>query len=387
MTRQTTTSGFRLSALGFGLVAFATVVLSGACATAPQPERVPTPVRTEKVKPASIERGVRYSAQIVPQEQVAVSFKTSGYVLDLLQVRDSGGHLRDLEEGDAVNAGAVLARVEERDYQSKVARAEAGIAQAKAGEDKALNDLTRAEALFKADALIKPDLDAARAAYQSAVAQSAAARADLDVAATALRDTTLRAPRSGVVLERKLDRGALASPGTVVFTIGAVDSLKAVFGVPDAVVRQLRPGMSLTASADAVVDRTFNGRVTTIAPVADRDTHLFSVEVTIPNRDSALRPGMIATIQLDDSSLDPPKTAAPAVPLTAIVKDSAKEGAYAVFVVDGKESNLQAKLRTVTPGPIAGDGIQIASGVSAGEQVIVSGAARLRDGERITVIP
>ena len=75
------------------------------------------------------------------------------------------------------------------------------------------------------------------------------------------------------------------------------------------------------------------------------------------------------------------------MPLTAIVKDSAKEGAYAVFVVDGKESNLQAKLRTVTPGPIAGDGIQIASGVSAGEQVIVSGAARLRDGERITVIP
>ena len=96
---------------------------------------------------------------------------------------------------------------------------------------------------------------------------------------------------------------------------------------------------------------------------------------------------MIATIQLDESNQSLTKTAAPAVPLTAIVKDSAKEGAYAVFVVDGNESNLQAKLRTVTPGPIAGDGIQIASGVSAGEQVIVSGAARLRDGERITVIP
>jgi multidrug efflux system membrane fusion protein len=363
------------------------VSLTAACATAPQPERVPTPVRTEKVKPAPIERGVRYSAQIIPVEQVAVSFKTSGYVLDLLQVRDSSGRMRDLEEGDPVTAGAVLARVEERDYQSKVARAEAGIAQAKAAEDKALNDLNRAEALFKADALIRPDLDAARAAHQSAVAQSAAARADLEVAATALRDTTLRAPRSGVVLERKLDRGALASPGTVVFTIGAVDSLKAVFGVPDAVVHQLKPGMSLTASADAVVDRTFTGRVTTIAPAADRDTHLFGVEVTISNRDGALRPGMIATIQLENHQLDLPKTSAPAVPLTAIVKDSAKEGSYAVFVVDGQESNLQAKLRPVTPGAIAGDGIQIASGVAAGEQVIVSGAARLRDGERITVIP
>jgi RND family efflux transporter MFP subunit len=145
--------------------------------------------------------------------------------------------------------------------------------------------------------------------------------------------------------------------------------------------------MALTASADAVVDRTFTGRVTTIAPAADRDTHLFSVEVTIPNRDGALRPGMIATIQLDDAHVNLPKTSPPAVPLTAIVKDSAKAGAYAVFVVDGTESNLQAKLRAVTPGSIAGDGIEIASGVSAGEQVIVSGAARLRDGERITVIP
>jgi multidrug efflux system membrane fusion protein len=361
--------------------------LSTACATAPAPERLPTPVRTETVKPASIERGVRYSAQIIPVDQVAVSFKTSGYVLDLLQVHDSAGRTRDLEEGDAVNAGAVLARVEERDYQSKVARAEAAIAQARAGEEKALNDLNRAEALFKADALIKPDLDAARAAHQSAAAQSAAARADLEVAATALRDTTLKAPRNGVVLERKLDRGALASPGTVVFVIGAVDSLKAVFGVPDAVVRQLRLGMTLSATADAVVDRTFTGRITTIAPAADRDTHLFSVEVTIPNREGALRPGMIATIQLDDHNTERLTTAAPAVPLTAIVKDSAKEGSYAVFVVDGQTANLQAKLRPVMPGPIAGDGIQIARGVNAGEQVIVSGAARLRDGERITVIP
>jgi multidrug efflux system membrane fusion protein len=340
------------------------------------------------VQPASTERGVRYSAQIIPVEQVAVSFKTSGYVIDLLQVRDSSGRLRDVEEGDAVNAGAILARVEERDYASKVARAQAGIAQAKAGEDKALQDLNRAEALYKAAALIKPDLDAARAAHQSAVAQSAAARADLDVAATALRDTTLRAPRSGVVLDRKLDRGALASPGTVVFAIGAVDALKAVFGVPDAVVHHLKPGMSLTASADAVMDRTFTGRVTTIAPAADRDTHLFSVEVTIPNRDGTLRPGMIATIQLDDQNVSVPKASpAPAVPLAAIVKDSGKAGSYAVFVVDGDAANLQARLRSVTPGAIAGDGIQIASGVKAGEHVIVSGAARLRDGERITVIP
>jgi len=360
-------------------------VIAAGCARAPQVEQTATPVRAERVKPMSAERGVRYSAQIVPVDQVSLSFKTSGYVLDLLQVRDEAGRSRDLEKGDAVTAGALLARVEERDYRSKVSRAEAAVAQAGAQEEKASQDLARAETLFAAEALPKPDLDAARAAHRSAAAATAAARADLDVAKSSLEDTSLRAPRRGVVLERRIDRGALASPGTVVFVLGAVDSLKAVFGVPDAVVREMRLGMPLTATADAVVDRTFTGRVTTIAPAADRETHLFSVEVTIPNAGGMLRPGMIATIQLDDRHEAAPAATTPSVPLTAIVKDSTKDGAYAVFIVDGQSS--QAKLRPITPGAIAGDGIQIASGLNAGEQVIVSGASRLRDGERITVIP
>jgi RND family efflux transporter MFP subunit len=362
-------------------------VLVAGCAAQPQVEQTATPVRAERVKPTSAERGVRYSAQIVPVEQVSMSFKTSGYVLDLMQVKDEAGRMRDVEKGDAIAAGALMARVEERDYRSKVARAEAAVAQAGAQEEKASQDLARAETLFAAEALPRPDLDAARAAHRSAVASTAAAHADLDVAKSSLEDTALRAPRRGVVLERHIDRGALASPGTVVFVLGAVDSLKVVFGVPDATVREMRLGMSLNATADAVAERTFTGRVTTIAPAADRDTHLFSVEVTIPNADGTLRPGMIATIQLDDRHDAAPAAAPPAVPLTAIVKDNAKPGAYAVFVVDSASSTPQAKLRPVTPGAIAGDGIQIASGVSAGEQVIVSGAARLRDGERITVIP
>jgi len=363
------------------------IAVTAGCASAPQAEQTATPVRAERVKPAHAERGVRYSAQIIPVDQVSLSFKTSGYVLELMQVKDVAGLSRDVEKGDAVMAGSLLARVEERDYRSKVSRAEAAVAQAAAQEEKATQDLGRAETLFAAEALPKPDLDAARASHRSAVAGMAAARADLDVAKSSLDDTSLRAPRRGVVLERHIDRGALASPGAVVFVLGAVDSLKAVFGVPDAVVRQMRLGMPLTATADAVADRTFTGRVTTIAPAADRETHLFSVEVTIANNDGVLRPGMIATIQLDDRHEATPAAATPAVPLTAIVKDMTKDGSYAVFVVHGEASNLQAKLRPITPGAIAGDGIQIASGLSAGEQVIVSGAARLRDGERITVIP
>ena len=108
----------------FSTLALGSVLgFTAGCTATPKAETAATPVRAQRVKPATADRGVRYSAQIIPVEQVSVAFKTSGYVMDLLQVRDSSGRMRDLEEGDAVGAGAILARVEERDYQSKVARA------------------------------------------------------------------------------------------------------------------------------------------------------------------------------------------------------------------------------------------------------------------------
>src|SRR5262245_10006959 len=139
--------------------AFCIALLSAGCASTTQAEQAATPVRAERVRPASAERGVRYSAQIVPVDQVSLSFKTSGYVLELMQVKDVADRLHDVEKGDAVTAGALLARVEERDYRSRVSRAEAAVAQAAAQEEKASQDLARAETLFAAEALPKPDLD------------------------------------------------------------------------------------------------------------------------------------------------------------------------------------------------------------------------------------
>ena len=142
----------RIEALLATVVVSPFIVLGAGCASTTQAEQAATPVRAERVKAASAERGVRYSAQIIPVEQVSLSFKTSGYVLELMQVKDLAGRSRDLEKGDAVTAGALLARVEERDYRSKVSRAEAAVAQAAAQEEKASQDLARAETLLAAEA-------------------------------------------------------------------------------------------------------------------------------------------------------------------------------------------------------------------------------------------
>lgn len=391
------------------LFTVAIAVVIGACkkAEAP-PEKAPRPVQIAIVQTVQAPHAARYSASITPFTQVPVAFKSSGYVDELLQVRGADKRMRDVQQGDIVSRGAALARVQQSDYRARVQQADARVAQTEASILKAKADLDRAEQLFAARSLTQPDLDAARLAHDSYRAQLAAAKADVDLARTALRDTDLTAPLHGVVLDKRIEAGSLASPGTVAFVLGDLRSVKAVFGVPDTIVRSLKPGEPLTLTTDTLPGRAFEGRVTTISPAADPQSRTFSIEVTIPNADATLKPGMIATVQIDTAQIDtaqidtkPPsvrgapgaraaraaETAVTSVPLASIVKSDASSSGYAVFVVDSAGGKDVARVRPVTVGDVIGNAIEVSSGVRAGERVITTGATLVKDGDEIRIIP
>ena len=355
-------------------------VLLAACTETAAIEKAARPVRVAAAEQGQASRGARYSAEIVASEQVVLAFKSSGYVEHLLQTRDSGGRLRDIERGDRVGRGTVLARVQQSDYQAQVASANATVRQADASLVKARADYDRAEKLFAADALTQPELDAARAARDSALAQSAGAEAHLAIANVALGDVALKAPLAAVVLERRVERGALVTAGTPGFVLGTVNPVNAVFGVPDSTVARLRVGGPLTLTTDAVPDRAFTGRIATISPAADPETRLFLIEVSIPNDAAMLRPGMIATVELEAEH----RTASLAVPLTAIVKSAS---GYGVFVAEEANGTTVARFRAISLGDLEGNAIRILDGVRRGDRVIVSAPSMLKDGEAVTVIP
>lgn len=392
------------------------LALAAACAReTPPPEKPPRPVQVAVVQRARAVQAARYSATIIPASQVPVAFKASGYVDTLLQVRDADRRARDLQQGDIVRRGDRLARVQQTDYRARVQQADARVAQATAAATKAKQDLDRAEQLFAVRSLTQPDLDAARAQHDAARAQLAAARADVDLAHSALRDTDLTAPLAGVVLEKRIERGTLAGPGSVAFVLGDVRSVKALFGVPDTIVRTLMPGAALTLVSDALPGRQFTGRITTISPAADTQSRVFGVEVTIPNADGALKPGMIATVQLDEAvkGASSSREAVMTVPLTAIVKSPAGQGGsggggpggaptsgaastgaaadtlsgYAVFVVEQSGEKEIARARVVTVGDVVGNEIEVAGGLREGDRVITTGATLMKDGDIVRVIP
>lgn len=360
--------------------------LASACTKFEGVEAKPArPVKTQAVTMAPAASGIRYSATIEAFQEVPLAFKASGYVDDLIQRKGADGRQRAAQAGDQVSRGTVLARVHDNDYQEKVNQGRAKLAEGEASLRKAQLDLERAKTLFAADSLIKPDLDSAQASFDSAQARVTSARADIELALSALRDCTMVSPATGVLLERKIEVGTLVGVGTVGFVLGDVSAVKARFGIPDSAIATVKLGETIGVTVDAVAEKTFTGRVTSVAPTADPQSRVFDVEVTIPNGDGKLRPGMIGTVALGTPAA--PTTQPLIVPLSAVVKSAVGSDKYALMVVEHKGEVDVARLRTVELGDVMGNGVAVTQGVASGERVVVTGASLLVDGDPVRVIP
>jgi multidrug efflux system membrane fusion protein len=405
-----------------------------------QVQKPPVPVKVATVELHVAKSGARYSATIIPRTQVELAFKVDGYVETLQKVRGLDGQLRDLQEGDPIVAGAVLARVRQSDYQVKVKEAEsqasesrsaidsskaqyqealsaiesskAQLADAEAAYEKAKLDFDRAQNLFASQSLTKANYDAAKAQLEQATAKVAAARSQVRmVQARAdsaksqievikakstgaqavvrekqipLQDTALKAPLNGFVLQKSVERGTLVSTGKTGFVVADTSSVKAAFGVADIAVPEMKLGSKLSVQTETLPGIEFEGQITSVFPAADPKSRVFNVEVTIPNLKGLLRPGMIVSLRVGRSE---PAQAQPVVPLNAIVTSPTDANGYAVFVVTEQGGRLIAKAREVKLGETYGNTIAVTEGVKESDRVITIGVTLVRDGDAVKIIP
>jgi RND family efflux transporter MFP subunit len=355
------------------------------CASHKPIEQPPQGVEAQKIEATSSAASseTRFSAVVMPDSEVPLSFRIPGYVVSLRQVRGADGRIRDLDEGDRVNRGAVLVRIRSNEYDDKVRQAKAQTEAAEAAEQKAQLDFNRATTLFNSQSLIKPDYDAAKAQYDATQAEVQAAHAATSEAQIALRDTSLVAPFSGDIIKKSVDLGAFVGPGIPIFTLANTESMKIVFGVPDTTVRSIKLRQPVEVDVDAFPGRTFHAQISRISSAADPMTRNFEVEVAIPNREHSLKAGMIASLELVSTGNEMNESSL-VVPLQSIVQSP--DGKYGVFLLSESPAGAIARLREVKTGGVEGNDIKIVSGLSAGESVITQGAALLKDGQRVEVL-
>ena len=346
--------------------------------------RTPSAVRVHLVESFNGQRSGRYSATINANSRVDVAFKVGGYVGRIAQVTGLDKRPRLIQEGDRVANGTELAALRSEDYAQKLDEAKASLAEAVASYQQAKVDWERASRLLASQSISAAEADAAKAKADTAAARAEGTRVRVEQAKTSLRDTSLRAPMSGIVLERKVEIGTLASAGMVAVSIADIDTVKATFGVPDTVIRSLRIGTPQTVALEAFRGQAFTGRISRIASSADTKSRIFEEEVEIPNPRGELKPGMVASLEL---SQDPEARPQVLLPLSAIVRAPAPATGYAVFVVEGSGSTLNARIRPVQLGDLQGNRVAVRDGLQRDDRVVVMGAPLLADGESVQIIP
>ncbi|KPK78283.1 MAG: hypothetical protein AMS25_16280 [Gemmatimonas sp. SM23_52] len=249
------------------------------------------PVSTRDIVVSASAAGV-----VEPITTVDVKSKASGEIFEVT-----------VETGDLVTAGQLLVRVDPRVPQATLRQAQADLTLAQAQLENAQSKLRRSEELHKTQSITEQEYEDAKLAVASAQAQLVRAERSLEDARISAEDTEVKAPISGVIIQKNIEVGSVISSatrevggGTVLLQMANLDTVQVRALVDETDIGKIQPGMEVTITVDAYQNRPFSGRVLKIEPQATvtQNVTMFPVLVRIPNTRALLKPGMNAEVEV-----------------------------------------------------------------------------------------
>jgi HlyD family secretion protein len=342
-----------------------------------------------------------------------------------------------VEKGDRVKAGQVLVRLEDDEYRAQlrqyqgqlsnlqakleelqngsrpeeVAKARADTEQAKADLENAKVSLDRTRQLVREGVLAKQSLDDAQAKYDGDVAKVASlqrtldlsvlgprkeeiaqvkgqieqARGALEYAQTQLDNTIIKAPVTGTILDRNVERGEFVTNGFVgdkgakgyLVTMADLNDLQVELDISQNDFPKLGPRQKGIITTDAYPDRKYQGEIAQVSPEADRAKATVQVKVKVLNPDEYLRPDMNATVSFYNDVKAAPASETKRV---VVIPQGAVQNGSVFVIVNG-----HARKRPITTGGASEKGVLVESGLIGGEELIVSPPAGLKDGQKVEV--
>jgi HlyD family secretion protein len=272
------------------LTALAVVIL-GCTEATEEPVFQLLPVSTRDILVSASAAG-----SVEPVLTVEVKSKASGEILDVL-----------VETGDLVTRGDLLVRVDQRIPRNALTQAEADLEVAQAQLGNAEAQWRRAEALYQTQSITEQEFDDARLGQANANASLVRAERSLQDATIAFEDTEVRAPATGVILQRNVEVGTViqsatsnVSGGAVLLLMANLDTVRVRTLVDETDIGKIQPGLQVNIRVDAYPNQPFEGRVLKIEPqaVTEQNVTMFPVLIRIPNEDGLLRPGMNSEVEI-----------------------------------------------------------------------------------------
>jgi RND family efflux transporter MFP subunit len=313
-------------------------------------EEVAVPVEVAEVTSGAITSYISATANLVAEDQVKVLSEAEGRVERLL-----------VEEGDLVSKGQVLAVLVQDEAKIALSKVELKASNAKAALDRAQG--THDQGLISAEAFDKLKME-----YE-------VARQEVAEAEWVLAKTVIRAPFSACVTERFITQGQHLRPGDELFTVADYDPLVARIYLPESDVLELEEGREVRIALAANEELSFTGRIRQIAPVVDTATGTVKVTVEAVKPPTGVRPGAFVSIGIvreqHPSALLPPRE--------SVIREL--RAAHVFISEDGT-----AVKKAVELGLEEGDLVEVLSGVSVGDNVVVAGQGALDDGQKIKTL-
>lgn len=330
----------------------------------------PAGARKPRVNVAPVARGqVSYEIETVgsfeAEEEVSVAAGVPGIVTKVM-----------FKEGDRVTPETVLCTIDEERYTLEEARARADLARATADRDAARTAYERRIPLLKMGGLTDDEMAEFKAALDRATADLDRANAALALASKALKDSSVRPPRAGVINSKNVATGEYAAAGRLIAKLLDVSALYVRFAVPESESARLAKGMKITFTTQIQGDKPFGAEVYWVSQTASSLSRSVECKARLVEPPPNLKPGFSGTVKIvleqrGDALL---------VPVTAV---RPTERGFVAYVIEGnkaKERRLRTGVRTLD------DRVEILEGLSEGESLVVRGVSVLEDGREVEVV-
>lgn len=332
------------------------------------------------------------SGYVVARRQATVASKITDKMMEL-----------DIEEGDRVKAGQIIAKLDDTNIRASLNAARAQLAYAKAGLAEtevnlanAKRDFDRQKSLVKGHFVSQSALDSSETTMDALTAQLATQRSNIevaqrnvDVAERNLDDTIVRAPFSGIVTVKAAQPGEIVSPisagggftRTGIGTIVDMDSLEIQVDVNENFINRVLPDQKVSAKLNAYPDWQIPAHVIAVIPTADRSKGTVTVRIALDQKDPRILPEMGVRVSFLAGS--PTEATTKPVPAVSLPANAVQTTGSVGVVFVAHESTIER--RAVKLGASSGEGVTVLSGLSAGERIAIGDFAQMKDGAKIRI--
>ncbi len=333
-------------------------------AQAPEQPSLITPENIAVVDTMRIASGPSLSGELAAEKEAQVRAEVAGSVVQVY-----------VETGQKVAAGTSLARIDATTANAAELSARTGVTASEAQAAQSKKELDRSERLNAAGAIADRDLENARLAYSTAMAQLANVKSVYAQASKQLRSATVRAPFAGVIATKVVSAGDVVSPGAALFTVVDPKSMRLEAAVPAAQIGQIRIGMPVAFKVSGYSDRAFMGKVTRVSPVADPTTRQVMILASIPNSAGTLVGGLFAEGRVNAES-----RSAMVLPATAIDQRGPKP--VVMRLRGGRVERVTVALGIRDD---QRENYEITQGLQRGDTVLLGAAQAIGEGKQVRI--